>query len=240
MTAVVAVLGVLAGVLGCVVMHRIPTAAGLAWPPPPPDWTATIRPWRALRYQDAQSYLVFQLAMAAVFVVVWSQIGARWALPAFLLFAWVLVVVSVIDAGVHKIPNRLLYPLTPVLAVALAVGGVLDGSPWAGVRAIVAGLLAFAALLVVVAARPQSMGMGDVKLGGFVGLGLGFLGWVPFALGFIGSFLLGGGVALVMLVTRQRGLTDVLPFGPFLAIGAFVTVIGVGSLSATGATVVLH
>lgn len=64
--------------------------------------------------------------------------------------------------------------------------------------------------------------MGDVKLGGFIGVGLGFLGWGAVVVGIFAAFLLGGVVALALVALRLRGRRDLLPFGPYLAAGAVV------------------
>ncbi len=66
----------------------------------------------------------------------------------------------------------------------------------------------------------EGMGMGDVKLMGMIG---SFLGWrgafLTIFLGAISGSIVG--LALIMLKRHKRG--QVIPFGPFLALGAVVT-----------------
>jgi len=64
--------------------------------------------------------------------------------------------------------------------------------------------------------------MGDVKLALIMGLFLG-LNWIGMALIF--AFLVGGILSAVLLLARRVGRKGHIPFGPFLALGAIVTVI---------------
>ncbi|MGH8896821.1 MAG: prepilin peptidase [Egibacteraceae bacterium] len=164
------------------------------------------------------------LAFGAVAV----RVGWDWALPGFLLFAWTLLVVAVVDAKTRRIPNRLTYPLTPALLVLLATAALLHGQPVWAFRALLGGAGAFGTLLAVALASPRGMGMGDVKLAAFIGVGLGYLGWDVLAVGVLVGFLLGGLVAMALLVVRLRGRRDMMPFGPYLAAGAFLALL-VGS-----------
>jgi leader peptidase (prepilin peptidase)/N-methyltransferase len=207
-----AVAGAVLGVAGVAVIRSLPVARAVTWP-------AAVR---------SRGTAVVAAVMGLAFAGVAFRIGADWALPAYLLFAWTLVVVAVIDASARKIPNRLTYPLTPALAVMVVVAGVMEGAPWSGVRALLGGVLAFTALLLVATTRPGSMGMGDVKLAAFIGIGLGYLGWVQLVFGLATAFVLGGVVALALLLLRRKGRRDLLPFGPYLAAGAVLTVVVLG------------
>jgi leader peptidase (prepilin peptidase)/N-methyltransferase len=65
------------------------------------------------------------------------------------------------------------------------------------------------------------MGMGSLKMLGMIGA---FLGWqlMLFSLMF-GSFL-GSFVGLALIVAKRKSLSDQLPFGCFLAIGAIAAI----------------
>jgi leader peptidase (prepilin peptidase)/N-methyltransferase len=65
----------------------------------------------------------------------------------------------------------------------------------------------------------NSMGWGDVKMAGLIGLMTGFPG-VLVAL--LGGTVLGGVIATVLLVARHKSRKDAIPFGPFLALGALL------------------
>jgi leader peptidase (prepilin peptidase) / N-methyltransferase len=208
------VLGLLLGSFANVVIHRVPDGESVVRPPSAcPSCGSEISPrdnipvlsWLLLRGRCRHCgepisirYPAVELTMGVVFAAFGARFGLSWELPGFLLFAWMLVVVSVIDARTRRIPNKLTYPLTPALLV----------------------LMVLAALLVLALISPRGMGMGDVKLAAFIGIGLGYLGWGNVVVGIFGAFLLGGVVAIVLVLTRLRRRKDHIPFGPYLAVAA--------------------
>ena len=74
----------------------------------------------------------------------------------------------------------------------------------------------------------RGFGWGDVKLGMVIGAvtGLNFGIGDLFALeALLAGALIGGVVSVALLATRRRGLRDGVPYGPFLAVGAIVTLL---------------
>jgi leader peptidase (prepilin peptidase)/N-methyltransferase len=66
------------------------------------------------------------------------------------------------------------------------------------------------------------MGWGDVKLAALIGLATGFpLVFVAIIMGAI----LGGIVAVALMITKKRKRRETIPFGPFLALAAMVTLL---------------
>jgi leader peptidase (prepilin peptidase)/N-methyltransferase len=171
---------------------------------------------------------VLEVAIGLAFGAVGARVGWNWALPGFLLFAWTLVVVAVIDGRTRRIPNRLTYPLIPALLGLLVVAALLNGQPGWAARALLGGVGAFGALFAVALVNPHGMGMGDVKLAAFIGVGLGYLGWDQLVVGMLGGFTLGGVAAMGLLATRLRGRKDLIPFGPYLAAGALLALLAGG------------
>lgn len=239
-------LGLLLGSFANVVIARVPEGRSVVTPPSAcPGCGARIAPrdnvpvvsWLLLRgrcrscgQQIPVRYPLVELATGIAFALVAARLGLVFALPAFLLYTWTLIVVAVIDARTRRIPNRLTYPLTPALVALFVVAALLEGEPSAALRAVGGGLVAFAALLVLALISPRGMGMGDVKLAAFIGVGLGYLGWAHVLLGVFGAFVLGGVVALALIAVRLRGRKDHLPFGPYLAAAALLAVLAGGTL----------
>jgi len=241
LVGVAAVLGLVLGSFANVVIARVPAGASIVRPASAcPACAAPIRPrdnvpvlsWVVLRgrcracgWRIPSRYPLVELASAGLLALVAWRIGWSPELPAYLLFAWTLLVLSVIDLDHKRIPNRLTYPLTPVLAVLLVAAGLAGGDPGQALRALLGGVVAFAVLLALALINPRGMGLGDVKLAAFLGLGLGFLGWDHLVLGLFAAFLLGGLVAVALLALRRRGRRDEIPFGPWLAAGSLVAVL---------------
>jgi len=76
-------------------------------------------------------------------------------------------------------------------------------------------------LLIYLLSRGRGMGFGDVKLGIFIGLILGFTNSIiAVAL----AFIFGSIVGIIMLVLKKRTLKSMVPFGPFLGLGVLITI----------------
>lgn len=87
-------------------------------------------------------------------------------------------------------------------------------------EAVLIGLLIagfFMALILIT--KGKGMGGGDVKLGAFMGLGLGF----PNALlAVILAFIIGAVFALGMIFLKRKHFGENIPFGPFLVLGSLI------------------
>jgi len=76
-------------------------------------------------------------------------------------------------------------------------------------------------LLIAIASR-GGMGWGDVKLAALIGLATGFP-LVFFSI--IMGAILGGIVAVALVIARKRKRRQTIPFGPFLAVAAMITLL---------------
>ena len=221
MTAVLAVFGGVAGfiagpVLVAVARRSLDRDAPLF--EPGDVELATGRSADALRMRATAARLV----VAAVAVGVVLTIGVRFTLAAYLWFVAVTVVLTVTDVEAKLIPNRITLPGGVVGGALLIVGALLDGDPervvWAAIGA--AGYFVF--MLVLALIVPGGLGFGDVKLapilGGFVAAE--HLGYVLIAA--LGSYVIGGGMSALLLITRLKSRKDTIPFGPYMVIAAYI------------------
>ena len=80
----------------------------------------------------------------------------------------------------------------------------------------------FAVMMLIFIISRGGMGGGDVKLSGAVGLWLGVEGTLLFLLL---AFIMGGVLSLLLLVSGVKSKGEAIPFGPFLCLAAFVTVL---------------
>lgn len=156
--------------------------------------------------------LLVELATGLLYGLAWWRL--RETLPTAMACVYVsfLVAIVVIDCEHHLILNRLTYPaiLLALLTTPLHPGGT-------AVRFLAGGAIGFGVLFLIALAYRGGMGMGDVKLGAFVGL---ILGYPKVALALFISFVLGGLVAGVLVAVGILRRKDPIAFGPFLAIGA--------------------
>ena len=98
-------------------------------------------------------------------------------------------------------------------------------------RALLGAAISFAVYLVLALISPSSLGMGDVKLAGVLGLYLGYLGWRTLILGAVGGFVIAALIGLVLLAMRRVTLRTQVPFGPPMLAAALVAVgLGAGAV----------
>lgn len=165
------------------------------------------------------------LSTATLFAAAGLRFGFDPVLPAFCLFFAVLVAVAALDVEHRVIPNRILHPALALTVLLLGVAAMADADGRAALDSLVGGATAFAALALVHVAQPRGMGFGDVRLAGFIGLYLGWLGLADVALGLLLGFVLAVVAGLVLVVTTRSGLMVRLPFAPFLGAGAVMVVL---------------
>lgn len=153
-----------------------------------------------------------------LFALFWLQYGLNPQLLFALFFASLFLVIFFIDLEQGLILNLLVYP-----GVALALGLSFFWPGLGVASALIGGVLGAVVFLIpFLATRGEGMGAGDVKLGGLIGLVVGFPQiLVSLLLGIVG----GGLVALFLLAARRKGRKDTIPFGPFLAGAAIITLL---------------
>jgi len=164
------------------------------------SWRAVILPAGAAGL-FAASYLAF------------DEVGAG-LLGGF--FATAFLTLTLTDLERRLLPNRIIYPS---LVIAIAFCWVW---PETSVLQVLAGgavaiALAVSMFLFSLLFGAEAFGLGDVKMIILIGFVVGFPA-VIFAV-FLGT-IAAGIAALVLVVTRIRGLRDYVPHGPFLALGA--------------------
>jgi len=169
--------------------------------------------------------------LACVVALTWASLTfrlgghAQWSLlPAYLYLGAVGAVLALIDLDVHRLPDLIVLPSYPIAFVLLLVPTVVTGQWGALLRAVLAGLVLFASYLVLALVSPGGggLGFGDVKLAGVLGLLLGWLGWGPVIVSALAAFVIGGVIALVLLLTRRASRSSHIAFGPSMILGAWV------------------
>ena len=241
---VVAVCGALGLVIGSflnVVVWRVPRGESVVHPPSAcPSCGARVRPrdnvpvvsWLLLRgrCRDCREpisarYPSVELLTGVLFAATAWFFGPSWELPAYLYLVAIGVALAFIDIDVHRLPDVITLPSYPVVLALLAVAAAGTGDWSSYLRALVGGLVLWAFYRLLVAVYRKGMGMGDVKLGGLLGLYLGYAGWGALAVGAFGAFFVGGLYSLVLLAMRRANRKTGIPFGPFMLVGAALGVV---------------
>lgn len=231
--AFAAILGAIIGSFLNVVIWRLPRGESLATPPSRcPSCQQRIAPydnlpvvaWLVLRgrcrhcgARISPRYPLVELLTAATFAAVVAVRGFDEGLVLELPFAACLIALAGIDWDHKLLPNKIVYPMAVYGLVATLLVERDDL-----VENLIAGAGAFLFLLLAALAYPRGMGMGDVKLGGAMGLYLG-LSILP---AMLTAFLTGTVVGLAIIAREGAAARKkAVPFGVFLAIGGVVGVL---------------
>lgn len=142
----------------------------------------------------------------------------------YLILTPMLLSVVVIDYKLQIIPNRLnltmfeiglifafLHSFTDVAITINMLLGMLAGG----------GIFLLITLLGGLVYGKEAMGLGDVKLMGALGLYFGLTNIIIVSLL---SFLIGAILSILLLSFKIKKMDEYIPFGPFIVIGAFITI----------------
>src|SRR6478672_595015 len=178
-------------------------------------WYRGVTPsWRRLAVTTGIALVLGALAGRAA--------GLSALLPAFILLALTSTPLIMIDYEHHRLPNRLIYP-TAAGAIVLLVIAAASRDDWpALLRSVEGSAAVFAVLYTIMFVSPRSFGYGDARLGGVLGLYLGFHSWAAVSYGILGGFVLGAGVAIALLAARRATRKTTIAFGPMLVLGTLL------------------
>ena len=165
-----------------------------------------------------------ELATALIFALLYWHYGLSVGLGVMAFYACLFIIIFVIDLEHGLILNKVVYP-SLVVALLLA----LLPRPWltqwivTGIaNAAIGGAIGFALFLLIAIVSRGGMGWGDVKLAALIGLAAGF----PLVfLAIIMAAILGGIVAVAMVIAKKKQRRQTIPFGPFLAVAAMITLL---------------
>lgn len=129
-----------------------------------------------------------------------------------------LIALTFIDLDTMRLPDVIVLPL---LVIGLAGAWLIPGQP-TGWESLGSALGAGGFFWLIARVFPQGMGLGDVKLVAALGAFLGFPGIVLAV--FLAS-LSGSVVGLTRLLLRQASWRQLIPFGPYLALGGIVALL---------------
>lgn len=167
-------------------------------------------------------YPLVELGSGFLFAFLYLRYGLSWQFAFYAAYTAILVLVTVTDVERRLILNVVTYP---GIVLALIGSFFVPGINWKlALLGTVIGYVTFYVLAVVgnLLMGPGALGGGDVTLAAFVGAVTGF----PLVIeALLITILAGGAISLLLIVTRIRTMRDYIPYGPFLVIGGWVTML---------------
>lgn len=167
-------------------------------------------------------YPIIELATALLSVVVIYSFGATAMGLACLVLTWCLIALTMIDIDTQLLPDNITLPLLWLGLIANYFGLFvsLENSLWGAIG----GYLSLWSVywLFKLATGKEGMGYGDFKLLAALGAWLGWQMLLPIILL---SSLVGATIGIGMILIRGRDKNIPIPFGPYLAIAGWISLI---------------
>jgi leader peptidase (prepilin peptidase)/N-methyltransferase len=177
---------------------------------------------RACKAPISPRYPLVEVLTGALSALLVWHFGSGWTGLATLLFAFLLIAMTFIDADTQMLPDDLTFPL---LWAGLLVN--LNGTFVPLADAVIGAAAGYLALWSVywafkLATGKEGMGYGDFKLLAALGA---WLGWTMLPTIILLSSVVGALVGIVLIVFAKRGRDKPIPFGPYLAAAGVIALL---------------
>lgn len=172
---------------------------------------------RACGSRISARYPLIELLTGLLFLLMYDAAGSVPQLLNYLLLSSILMVVTFTDLEHHIIPNKV---LACGAALQLAINFFTHQIPY--IDAAAGFLTGGLTLLLIAIISRGGMGGGDIKLAAVIGL---FLGWQQVITAFFVASVIASAVSVTLIVLKRKTRKDHIPFGPFLAAGALVSLL---------------
>lgn len=186
--------------------------------------------WRVLRRARSPAPVPAAPVVAATgalsAAVGWRWLAGSWPpwwLPVPLVLTGLAVPLAVADLRHRRLPDVLTLPAYPLLGAAVVVAALSGPGAGLAVRALLAGLVFGGSHLLVHALSRRSLGAGDVKLSGALGVAFGAVGWPAVVVGAAVA------AAITVLLSVWPRWRDGVPHGPGLLGAAWLVTVFPGN-----------
>ncbi|QXM05995.1 prepilin peptidase [Crassaminicella indica] len=229
------IIGLLIGSFLNVCIYRIPIEKSIVNPPSHcPKCNTTLKPLDLIpvfsflfnkgkcRYcgeNISLQYPIIELFNGLIYLLLYLKYDLTILFVKYTILASLLIVISVIDYKLQIIPDECnLFGF--IISGAFIIFN--DFSTIALINAILGLLVGGGIFLIIAIATNGAMGGGDIKLMGVLGFALG---WKYILLITFLSFIIGAILSIFLLLLKLKHRKDTIPFGPFIAIAAFITIL---------------
>lgn len=170
--------------------------------------------------------LLLYLTTAFSYVFVFAAFGFSFTFFLYVLLTFILITISWIDYYDQIIPDTLSLALIVSGFLLSAFNTTLGDTHFQRILSSVIGILLSGFALIILSfagnliLKKETFGGGDIKL--FAGTGA-FIGYKYALIPFCIACLLAIIVFLPLIIFKKKKINEYIPFGPFLAIGAYLT-----------------
>lgn len=167
-------------------------------------------------------YPIIELATALLSVAVAYHFGPTWTSFWVILLTWYLICLTMIDFDHMLLPDQLVYPM---LWLGLLVN--IDGTFISLSDAVIGAVAGYMSLFSVfwlfkLLTGKEGMGHGDFKLVAMFGA---WFGWQLLPLHILMASVVAAAIGLSLIAFKQHSREKPIPFGPYLAVAGWITLL---------------
>ncbi|MFC7418782.1 prepilin peptidase [Iodobacter arcticus] len=182
---------------------------------------------KACETQISPRYPMVELLCATLTTIAGLHFGVTIAAIAAIMLTWALIALVFIDADTYLLPDSITLPLL-WLGLLFNLNNLFVPLDQAVIGAIAGYLVLWAVYwLFKLATGKEGMGYGDFKL--LAALGAWF-GWQALPSIILLSSISGAVIGIALAILAKRGMGKPMPFGPYLGIAGWLTLLIGGSL----------
>lgn len=238
MTLLIFIYGLIIGSFLNVLIYRIPREESIAWPGshctscnhslswydniPLFSYLVLKGKCRYCKTKILSLYPIVESLNAVIYIIMYLKFGFGLDFIFYSLMSSILLAVIFIDLKEMIIPDSLVLSILALSIIHKALNYFLYGISPNLISSFLGLLVAGGLFLAIVIISRGGMGGGDVTLIGALGFVLGFK--YIFLCIFL-SFILGAIISIILLATKIKKRKDPIPFGPFIVLGFFMTVL---------------
>lgn len=232
------ILGLIVGSFSNVCIYRIPKNKSIIYPASHcPKCHSKIKPvdnipllsyillkgrCRNCKSKISIQYPIVEFLTGLIYLIVYLIYGLSFQTLIYIILSSALVIIAFIDLNEQIVPDVISLPgivigfilsfLVPYISFINSALGVVVGG----------GIILIIGLAGSVIFKKEAMGGGDVKLAAMIGA---FLGWRYVVISLFLGFFLGALVGIFLILLKIKSREDVVPFGPFIILGSFITLL---------------
>jgi leader peptidase (prepilin peptidase) / N-methyltransferase len=167
-------------------------------------------------------YPLVEFLTGLIYLIIYLIYGLSIQSLAYIILSSALIIITFIDLQEQMIPDVISLPgivvglilsfMVPYISFINSALGALVGG----------GIILIIAWVGSIIFKKEAMGGGDVKLTAMIGA---FLGWRYTIISLFLGFFLGALIGIILIMTKIKKREDVIPFGPFIALGSIITLL---------------
>lgn len=166
-------------------------------------------------------YPIIELLTGIVYLLLFIKFGYSIDFIFFGVLCTLLIIISGIDYKHQVISDKIVLSILIIAIIYKLITYFCLKLPVDWTSSFIGLLIGGGFLLLVALVSGGGMGGGDIKLMGALGF---WLGWQLTIVTMLISFILGAVLSVLLLLFKIKGRKDAIPFGPFIALAALITI----------------